>query len=435
MSVNVETLEKLERRITLTLAASDISTEVETRLKKLARTVKADGFRPGKVPMSVVAQRYGYSVQYEVMNDKLGQAFSQAANEAQLRVAGAPNISQKDEAPEGQMAFDATFEVYPDVKLGDLSTAEVERVSAEVDDAAIDKTVDILRKQRRTFAQRPATEGAAEGDRVTIDFEGKIDGEPFAGGKAEGFQFMVGEGQMLEQFDSAVRGMKVGESKTFPLQFPADYHGADVAGKEADFLVTMKKVEAQNLPEVTAEFAASLGIPDGTVEALRADVKKNLEREVKFRVLARNKAAVMDALVKVAELDLPKALIESEVERLTQGARADLKQRGVKDADTAPIPAEIFTPQAEKRVRLGLVVAELVKVNNLQAKPEQLQAHIEEMAQSYEKPADVVRWYLSDRQRMAEVEAVVIENNVTNFVLSQAKVTDKTLPFDELMTA
>ena len=435
MSVNVETLEKLERRITLTLAAADISTEVETRLKKLARTVKADGFRPGKVPMSVVAQRYGYSVQYEVMNDKLGQAFAQAANEAQLRVAGTPNITQKDEAAEGQIAFDATFEVYPEVKLGDLSTAEVERISADVDEAAIDKTVDILRKQRRTFAQRPAAEGAAEGDRVTIDFEGKIDGEPFAGGKAEGFQFLVGEGQMLEQFDSAVRGMKVGESKTFPLQFPADYHGADVAGKEADFLVTMKKVEVQNLPEVNAEFAASLGIAEGTVEALRADVKKNLEREVKFRVLARNKSAVMDALVKVAELDLPKALIESEVARLTEGARADLKQRGVKDAETAPIPAEIFTPQAEKRVRLGLVVAELVKVNNLQAKPDQLQAHIEEMAQSYEKPAEVVRWYLSDRQRMAEVEAVVIENNVTNFVLSQAKVTDKSLPFDELMTA
>jgi trigger factor len=435
MSVNVETLEKLERRITLTLAAADISSEVETRLKKLARTVKADGFRPGKVPMSVVAQRYGYSVQYEVMNDKLGQAFAQAANEAQLRVAGTPNITQKDEAAEGQIAFDAIFEVYPEVKLGDLSTAEVERVSAEVDEAAIDKTVDILRKQRRTFAQRPAAEGAAEGDRVTIDFEGKIDGEPFAGGKAEGFQFLVGEGQMLEQFDSAVRGMKVGESKTFPLQFPADYHGADVAGKEADFLVTMKKVEVQNLPEVSAEFAASLGIAEGTVEALRADVKKNLEREVKFRVLARNKSAVMDALVKVAELDLPKALIESEVARLTEGARADLKQRGVKDAETAPIPAEIFTPQAEKRVRLGLVVAELVKANNLQAKPDQLQAHIEEMAQSYEKPAEVVRWYLSDRQRMAEVEAVVIENNVTNFVLSQAKVTDKLLPFDELMTA
>jgi trigger factor len=229
--------------------------------------------------------------------------------------------------------------------------------------------------------------------------------------------------------------MKVGESKTFPLQFPADYHGADVAGKEADFLVTMKKIESQNLPEVNAEFAQSLGIAEGTVDGLRADVKKNLEREVKFRVLARNKGAVMEALVKVAELDLPKALIDNEVERLVEGARADLKQRGVKDAEKAPIPAEIFQPQAEKRVRLGLVVAELVRANNLQAKPEQLQAHIEEMAQSYEKPAEVVRWYLSDRQRMAEVEAVVIENNVTEFVLGAAKIVDKTLPFDELMTA
>jgi trigger factor len=435
MAVNVETLEKLERRITLTLAANEINSEVQNRLKKLARTVKADGFRPGKVPMSVVAQRYGYSVQYEVMNDKLGQAFAQAANEAQLRVAGVPNITQKADAPEGHMAFDATFEVYPEVKLGDLAATEVERVSAEVDEAAIDKTVEILRKQRRTFAQRPATDGAEVGDRVTIDFEGKIDGEPFAGGKAEGFQFLIGEGQMLEQFDQAVRGMKVGESKTFPLQFPADYHGRDVAGKEADFMVTMKKIEAQHLPTVDEAFAKSLGIAGGTVEALRADVKKNLEREVKFRVLARNKAAVMEALVKSAELDLPKALVEAEVVRLTDGARADLKQRGVKDADSAPIPAEIFKPQAERRVRLGLVVSELVRQNGLQAKPEQLQAHIEELAQSYEKPAEVVRWYLSDRQRMAEVEAVVIENNVTDFVLSKAKVTDKVLPFDELMTA
>jgi trigger factor len=438
MAVTVETLEKLERRITLVIPANDINAEVESRLKKLSRTVKADGFRPGKVPMSVVAQRYGYSVQYEVMNDKVGQAFNSAANEAQLRVAGMPKITQKEEAPEGQLAFDATFEVYPEVKLGDLASTEVERVTSEVTDAAIDRTVDILRKQRRTFAQRPATEGAAEGDRVTIDFEGKIDGEPFAGGKAEGFQFLIGEGQMLEQFDKAVRGMKVGESKTFPLQFPADYHGKDVAGKEADFLVTMKKIEAQNLPEIDEAFVKSLGIADGTVEAMRADVRKNLEREIKFRVLARNKAAAMDALVKVAELEVPKALVDNEVERMGEAAREDLKQRGVKDADKQPIPADmlqLFRPQAERRVRLGLVVAELVRANNLQAKPEQLQAHIEEMSQSYEKPAEVMRWYLSDRQRMAEVEAVVIENNVTQFVLGQAKVVDKALPFDELMTA
>lgn len=435
MTVTVETLDKLERRITLTLAADEINREVESRLKKLARTVKADGFRPGKVPLSVVAQRYGYSVHYEVMNDKVGQAFAEAANEAKLRVAGAPRIAQKDGAPDGQIAFDATFEVYPDVRIGDLTGAEIERVSTEVTEAAIDKTVEILRKQRRTFAQRPAAESAAEADRVTIDFEGKIDGEPFAGGKAEGFQFVIGEGQMLEQFDRAVRGMKVGESKTFPLQFPADYHGQEVAGKEADFLVSMKKIEAQHLPEVDEAFVKSLGLADGTVAALREDVKRNLEREVKFRVQARNKAAVMDALVKACELDVPKALVDGEVERMTAAAREDLKKRGVKDADKAPIPAEIFQPQAERRVRLGLVVAELVRANGLQAKPEQLQAHIEEVAQSYEKPAEVMRWYLSDRQRMAEVEAVVIENNVTQHVLGLAKVVDKTVPFDELMSA
>ncbi|MBC7727154.1 MAG: trigger factor, partial [Microbacteriaceae bacterium] len=214
MAVTVETLEKLERRITLLIPATDLNGEIETRLKKLARTVKADGFRPGKVPMSVVAQRYGYSVQNEVMNDKIGQAFASAANGAQLRVAGVPRVTPKDESPEGQLAFDATFEVYPEVKLGDLAAVEVDRVSSDVTDAAIDRTIDILRKQRRTFAQRPAVEGAAETDRVTIDFEGKIDGEPFSGGKAEAFQFIIGEGQMLEQFDKAVRGMKVGDNKT-----------------------------------------------------------------------------------------------------------------------------------------------------------------------------------------------------------------------------
>ncbi|MBK9362155.1 MAG: trigger factor [Rubrivivax sp.] len=433
MAVNVETLEKLERRITLSLPAGEINHEVESRLRGLARTVKADGFRPGKVPMSVVAQRYGYSVQYEVVNDKVGKAFSDAATEARLRVAGAPRITQKEEAPEGQIVFDATFEVYPEVSIGDLSAIEVERVSAEVSDAAIDRTIEILRKQRRSFGLRAAGEGAAESDRVTIDFEGKIDGEPFAGGKAEDFQFIVGEGQMLEQFDKAVRGMQVGQSKTFPLQFPADYHGQDVAGKEADFMVTMKKIEAQHLPTVDDAFAKSLGIKDATVEALRADVKKNLEREVRFRVLSRNKAAVMDALVKVSELDLPKALVANETERMIEAARADLKQRGVKDADKAPIPADLFQAQAERRVRLGLVVAELVRQHNLQARPDQLQAHIEEMSQSYEKPAEVVRWYLGSRERMAEVEAVVIENNVTNHVLGLVKVVDKAVPFDELM--
>ena len=433
MAVTVETLEKLERKMTLTLPVNTIQSEVDSRLKRLARTVKMDGFRPGKVPMSVVTQRYGYSVHYEVMNDKVGEAFSLAANEAKLRVAGQPRISEKEGAPEGELAFDAVFEVYPDVKIADLAGAEVEKVSAEVSESAIDKTLDILRKQRRTFAQRAADAPAQDGDRATIDFEGKIDGEAFAGGKAEDFQLLVGEGQMLKEFEDAVRGMKSGESKTFPLNFPAEYHGKDVAGKPADFMVTVKKIEAAHLPEVNEVLAKSLGIADATVEGLRADIKKNLEREVKFRLLARNKNAVMDVLVANAELELPKSSVQAELDRMIEAARADLKQRGIKDADKAPIPDEVFRPQAEKRVRLGLVVAELVRANELQAKPEQLKAHIEELAASYEKPQEVVRWYLGDNRRMAEVEAVVIENNVTEFVLSKTKVQNKTIGFDELM--
>lgn len=433
MAVTVETLEKLERKMTLTLPVGTIQSEVESRLKKLARTVKMDGFRPGKVPMNVVSQRYGYSVHYEVMNDKVGEAFANAANEAKLRVAGQPRITESEASPEGEMAFDAVFEVYPEVKIGDLTTAEVEKITAEVTDSAIDKTLDILRKQRRTFAQRPQDAAAQDGDRVTVDFEGKIDGEVFSGGKAEDFQFIVGDGQMLKEFEDATRGMKSGESKTFQLAFPTDYHGKDVAGKTADFMVTLKKVEAAHLPEVNEALAKSLGIADATVEGLRADIKKNLEREVKFRLLARNKQAVMDALVAKAELDLPNASVQAEINRLLEGARADLKQRGVKDADKAPIPDDVFRPQAERRVRLGLVVAELVRSNNLQAKTEQIKAHIEELAASYEKPADVMRWYYSDNNRLAEVEAIVIENNVTEFVMGKAKVSEKTVSFDELM--
>ena len=433
MAVTVETLEKLERKITLSLPLGSIQSEVETRLKKMARTVKMDGFRPGKVPMNVVAQRYGYSVHYEVMNDKVGQAFSDAANEAKLRVAGQPRITEKEGAPEGELTFDAVFEVFPEVRIGDLSGATVEKISAQVDDSAIDKTLEILRKQRRSFAQRAQDAAAQTGDRATVDFEGKIDGEPFEGGKAEDFQFILGDGQMLKEFEDATSGMQLGQSKTFQLAFPADYHGKDVAGKTADFMVTVKKIEAAHLPEVNEALARSLGIADATIEGLRADIRKNLEREVKFRLLSRNKQAVMDALMAKAELDLPNASVQSEIGRLMEGARADLKKRGIKDADKAPIPDDVFRPQAERRVRLGLVVAELVRANSLQARPEQLKAHIEELASSYEKPADVLRWYYGDNQRMAEVESMVIENNVTEFVLSKTQVTEKSVSFDELM--
>jgi trigger factor len=433
MAVTVETLEKLERKITLTLPTSVIQNEVNTRLKRLARQVKVDGFRPGKVPMNIVAQRYGYSVHYEVMNDKVGEAFNVAANEAQLRVAGQPRISEKEQASETEMSFDAIFEVYPEVKLKDLAQVEVERVTSEVTEAAIDKTVDILRKQRRSFAQRSLESAATEGDRVTVDFLGKIDGEPFDGGRAENFQFIIGEGQMLKEFEDAARGMKSGESKTFPLKFPDDYQGRDVAGKTADFMVTLKKLEAAHLPELTEELCKSLGVADATVTGLRTDIRNNLEREVKFRLLGRNKQAALDALVAQAELDLPQSIVQSELDRMTEGAREELKQRGIKDADKAPIPEDVFRPQAERRVRMGLVVSEVVRMHKLQATPDQIKAHVEDLAASYEKPSEVARWYYSDNRRMAEVEAIVIENNVTNYVMSLVKVKDKNISFDELM--
>ncbi|BAO80454.1 FKBP-type peptidyl-prolyl cis-trans isomerase, trigger factor [Serpentinimonas raichei] len=433
MAVTVETLDKLERKITLELSLEQITLEVQNRLKRMQRQVKLDGFRPGKVPLSVVSKRYGGSVHYEVMNDQLGKAFQSAAQEAQLRIAGTPTINEKEGAAEGALAFEAVFEVYPEVKIGDLSAAAIEKLSATVDDAAIERTLDILRKQRRTFAARGADELAQDGDQVRIDFEGKIDGEPFEGGKAEGFQFVLGEGQMLKEFEEAVRGMRVGDSKTFPLNFPADYHGKDVAGKQADFLVTLQQLEAAQLPEVNDELAQALGVAGGSVEALRADIRKNLEREVKFRLQMRNKTAVMDALLSQSELDVPKSSVASEVERLVEGARANLKERGIQGADQAPIPPELFQAQAERRVRLGLVVAELVNANRLQATPEQVDAHIQELASSYESPADVVRWYQSDRQRLAEVEALVLENNVTEFVLARAQVSEKPIAFDELM--
>ena len=433
MSVNVETLEKLERKLVLTVPTENINFEINKRLQKLARNVKMDGFRPGKVPMNVVTKQYHASVQQEVMNEKVGRAFYDAVTEAGLNVAGQPTINQLPVTSATEMQFEALFEVFPEVQIGEIAQAEVEKIDAEVDDSAVERTLDILRKQRRTFAQRPADQAAADGDRVTVDFEGKIDGEVFEGGKAEDFQYMVGEGQMLKEFEDAVRGMKVGESKTFPLTFPEEYHGKEVAGKTADFLVTLKKVEAGQLPEVDGTLAKQLGVQDGSVETLRADIRKNLNREVKARLKSRNKNAVMDALIKVADLELPKVTIEAEISSMMDNARADMQKRGVKDVSNVQLPPDLFRNLAERRVRLALIVSSLVQQNKLQATPEQVKAHIEDLAASYEKPEEVVRWYQADPRRLSEIEAIVTEDNVTSFVLEKAKVTEKKVGFDELM--
>ncbi|MEH6434134.1 trigger factor [Massilia sp. DD77] len=440
MATAVETLGKLERRLTISFPVADVRSEVEKRLKKQAKTAKAPGFRPGKVPLKMVAAQYGYQIESDVLNDKVGRAFNEAATENELRVAGFPKIEPKQDAPEGMLAFDATFEVYPEVVLGDLASVDVETVATEVTDAEIDKTIDILRKQRVHYhtkgeAGEHGTGGepvAANGDRVTVDFVGTLDGVEFAGGKAENYAFVLGEGRMLPEFEAATVGLKVGESKTFPLAFPEDYHGKDVAGKTAEFTITLKKLEWAHMPEVDAEFAKSLGIEDGSIEKMREDIKVNLEREVKARVKARNKEAVMDALVKSTELDVPKVMIDQDSERLAEMTRQDMAQRGM-DVKSLPFPAEMFKDKAERRVRLGLILSQLVSDNNLQATQEQVKAQIEDFSQSYEDPKEVLKYYYSDRRRLGEVEALVLEENVVNYVLGKAKVSTKTIAFDELM--
>ena len=440
MATAVETLGKLERRITISFPLTDVRTEVEKRLKVQARTAKAPGFRPGKVPLKMVAAQYGYQIESEVLNDKVGRAFNDAANENNLRVAGFPNIVPKEEAAEGQLAFDATFEVYPEVAIGDLTAVEIETVQADVSEAEIDKTIDILRKQRVHFHTKGEAgehgDGgeaiAANGDRVTVDFVGSIDGVEFPGGKADGYAFVLGEGRMLPEFEAATLGLKVGESKTFPLSFPEDYHGKDVAGKTASFTITLQKLEWAHLPEVDAEFAKSLGVADGDLAKMREDIKVNLQREVAGRVKARNKEAVMDALIKVAELEVPKTLIAQDSERLAEMTRQDMAQRGMNVKDV-PFPAELFAEKAERRVRLGLILSQLVGDNNLQATPEQVKAQIEDFAQSYEDPREVLKYYYSDRRRLGEIEALVLEENVVTYVLGLSKVTTKAVAFDELM--
>ena len=441
MATAVETLGKLERRLTITVPLADVRVEVEKRLKVRAKSAKAPGFRPGKVPMKMVAAQYGYQVETEVLNDKVGRAFSDAAGENNLRVAGMPSITPKEgDQADGAVAFEATFEVYPELTIGDLTGAEVVQVKTEVSDAEIDKTIDILRKQRVHYhvkgqAGEHGDGGLAvaqNGDRATLNFVGTLDGVEFQGGKAEGFVFVLGEGRMLPEFEAATLGLKVGESKVFNLTFPADYHGKDVAGKTAEFTITLTNLEWAHLPAVDADFAKMLGVEDGDLVKMRADIKENLEREVGGRVKSQTKNSVMDALLKVCEFDVPKVLITQDAERLAEMTRQDMAQRGMNVKDV-PFPLEMFNEQAERRVRLGLILAEMVKANGLKATFEQVEAQVADFAKSYEDPKQVMRYYFNDRNRLAEVEALVLEENVVNYVLGKAKVTDKVVSFDELM--
>ena len=421
---------ELERRIDLSIAIENVEKEMDQRLKRMGKNIKMPGFRPGKVPFSIVKQQYGSQARHEVLSEELDRVFGETVTAQKMRVAGYPRIEPKASESTTHLEFSAIFEVYPDFTPADMSTAEVERPVLEVADKEIDKTLEILRKQRVSYEDTDRV--AAKEDRVVIDFLGRKDGEPFQGGQATDYPFVLGQGMMLPDFEKAVEGARSGESKTFDLTFPADYFAKDLAGQTVQFEITVKQVQAPKLPEIDAEFARSMGIADGDVAKMRAEIEANLKREVKRRIQGKVKDQVMEALIKANPISTPNALIEMEIQRLMQAARQDMEQRGMKVADM-PIQPEWFADQARRRVVLGLILAELVKSEKLQPTPEQVRAMVEESAQSYEHPEEVVRWYYAQPQRLGEVEGLAIENNVVEWVLGKAKVTDKAAVFDELM--
>ena len=430
MQATIEKVSSLERRLNVSLPAQEIDGEIENRLKRLARSVRMHGFRPGKVPLRLVQQQYGGQVRQEVLGDALQKTFGEAIKQQNLRVAGYPRFEAKPSEAKDNFEFSATFEVYPEVQLGALDNVVIERPTVVPGEVEIDKTIEILRKQRVRY--EAVDRGAQIGDRITVDYQGTRDGQAFEGGSGSNHVTVLGEGKLLADFEKQVVGLKAGESRAFELTFPEDYHAKELAGKSAQFEITLKRVEAPVLPEVDGDFARNLGIGDGDLTKMRAEIRANLERELRRRVQARVKEQVMKALVNGAMLELPKSLVELEVEGLMAGMRKDLAARGMKSAEI-PMPREAFESEARRRVTLGLIVGEVVRQNALQAKPEQVKAVIQDYAQSYERPDEVVRWYYQSADRLREVESLVVEDNVVQWALSKVKAEDKPADFDELM--
>ena len=432
MSVTLENLENLERKVVLPLLWSDVNAETEKRLKQTARKVRIDGFRPGKAPLGMVRSMYGASVQNDVLNEMAQKKFYDVAVAEGWKIAGLPRLEGVEEQnDQDNFQFSAVFEVFPEVTVGDLSTQEIEKVTAEVSDAEVEKTIDILRQQRTRYNH--VEREAQNGDRVIIDFAGKIDGVAFDGGSADNYAFVLGQGQMLPEFENGVLGLKENESKDVEVHFPEDYHGKDVAGKTAVFTITVKTVSAPVLPELDADFAKALGIADGDVAKMREEVKKNVSREVNRRLESQNKDAVMEALLKVTELQVPKVLVNDEAQRLADEMKQNFINQGMADAKNLDLPIDMFKEQAERRVKLGLILAEVVKENHLEPSQEQIDAVIKDFAESYEDPQEVIDWYHAQADRLQGPTSLAVESNVVNFVLGKAKVTEKALSFDEIM--
>ncbi|MDP2433449.1 MAG: trigger factor [Pseudomonadota bacterium] len=425
MTANLETLDGLSRRMTLNLNPAEIETEVSKRLGKIAKNTRIDGFRPGKAPLKLVAARYAGEIRGEVLGDVLQQQFTQAVHEHNLNVAGYPQF-----APAADGAFTATFDVFPEITVGDLSGIKVTRPVVEVSDTDVDRTLDVLRKQRVQY--HAVEREAKEGDRVHIDYAGTIAGEAFQGGEAKDFPVILGEGRTLKDFEGSLVGMKAGETKTFDVTFPEDYFAKELAGKTATFTATLNAVHEAKLPEVDDALAQSLGIHEGGVAKLREEISGNLAREARRRVQARVKEQVLNGLLETTPFDVPAGLVAMEQRALLEKAVTDLKARGMREQDIQ-MRDDIFEPQAKRRVALGLLMDELVRANGITAANEQVQALVDEFAQSYEDPSEVVAWYHQDSTRLNEARALVLEENIVNWVLEHVQVNDEPATLETLM--
>ncbi len=430
---SIEIMSGLERRLNASIPLQLVSSEMEVRLKNLARTAEVPGFRPGKVPFKILEQKHGAQIQQEVLQDALRQSFAKEAQDNKLKVVGYPTFEVKTTAPDALwIEYSATFEVYPEVVLGDISAESIEQAVYTLSGADVDTTIATLRKQHATY--EVADRVAQNGDRVHIDFSGLLEGKIFEGGEARNLAVLLGVGRLLPDFENAIIGMKTGETKLFDMTFPADYQAEKVAGKSATFTIALHKVEEQHLPEIDANFAKLLGIEDGDVDKLKVEIRDNLEREIKRRLMVRNKDSAMATLLKVTQLEIPKALSDAEAQSLMQQALRDMKKRRIEmPKGEESLPLELFTERAQKRVKLSLILTELVEKYDLHAKPEQIKALVQDYAQSYDNPEEVVQWHYNDPVRLQDAENLVLEDNVVAWVTDAVRVTEKVMEFNELM--
>ncbi|MDP1596677.1 MAG: trigger factor [Methylotenera sp.] len=431
MALNVETLSKLERRITISVPLEPLEAQIKQRLNQVARTAKFSGFRPGKAPLGLVNQHYGNQVRDEVYSAAVEKSFGEAVDENKLRVAGFPNIEHKPfDAASEVLEYTATFEVFPEVSLGDLSKVKIERPVIELTDADVKKTLDVLVKQRVSF--EPVKRAAKKGDRVNVTLKASIDGKEVESTGDNGIDLVLGEAGRVESFDEQLVGGKAGTTKSFDITYPADHSPEQLAGKTVGYEVTYISVSQPKFPEIDADFAKSLGVEDGDIEKMKAEISESLDQEVAKRVSAKLKEQVFQALVDNAEFEIPRIILESEVNRMMQTTEQNLKQRGA-DLGNITLEPAMFEDQAKRSAKLRLVLGELINTNSLHASADQVRAMVDVFSQSFERPADVITWYYADPKRLDEPSALATEENAVAWVLSKAKVSDKKVKFDDLM--